>query len=165
MILVRWLLDDYQMPRQTSANSHQTSVRQIHTKRKVVNELSKSSQYWQLLGCHSDGAFLTTLTTLTTFWMTTIKLFWWQRFWQLVDNLTFCVHHIYTRHIPYMTDVWWTSDVNMVQFMSGGHMVHVWCICGTCLTNVWWALNDVRWDIWQTSDNCMMSIRQGAPDK
>ena len=31
-----------------------------HTKQKVVNELSKSSHYWPLLGCqgcHSDGAF------------------------------------------------------------------------------------------------------------
>ncbi len=31
-----------------------------HTKQKVVNELSKSSQYWSLFGCqgcHSDGAF------------------------------------------------------------------------------------------------------------
>ena len=35
--------------------------------------------------------WLSMLTTLTTFWMTTIKLFWWQRFWQLVDNLSFCV--------------------------------------------------------------------------
>ncbi len=26
------------------------------------------------------------------------------------------------------------------------HMVYVWCICGTCLTNVWWG-------IWQTPDN------------
>ena len=78
-------------------------LKMVHTKHKVVNELSKSSHYWPLLGCqgcHSDGAFfnnpgsktrMSSLTTLTTFWMTTIKLFWWQQFWQLVDNLLFCV--------------------------------------------------------------------------
>ncbi len=32
-------------------------------------------------------------------------------------------------------------------YMSGGHMLHVWFICGTCLTDVWWELTDVWWDI------------------
>ena len=36
--------------------------------------------------------WLSTVTTLTTFRLTTIKLSPWQRFWQLSDNLAFCVY-------------------------------------------------------------------------
>ena len=88
--------------------------RTVHTKRKVVNE--KNGAYFnnpesktRTKGCHLDNTkvvtglslrrclfhnsfWLSKLTTLTTFWMTTIKLFYWQPFWQLVDNLAFCVY-------------------------------------------------------------------------
>ncbi len=83
---------------------------------------------------------MATLTTLRLSIMTT--------FWQLVDNLAFCVcPPDNTRQPP---------DICQ---MYGHWYTYVWCIrCGTCMTSVWWELTDVWWGMWQSSDRGHQTI-------
>ncbi len=55
------------------------------------------------------------------------------------------------------------SGGHLVQYMSGGYMVHVWCICGTCLADVWWELTRHLTGIGQLSGDYLTgSTRQLA---
>ncbi len=59
------------------------------------------------------------------------------------------LYHMYTRCLP---DIYQTST-RYVRCM-----VHVWCKCGTCLTDVWLELTGVWRGIWQASDNHLSII-------
>ncbi len=42
-----------------------------------------------------------------------------------------------------LMDVCWMH----IWYMSGAHVVYVWLMCGTSLTDVWWELTDIWWGI------------------
>ena len=47
-------------------------------------------------------------------------------------------HQTSVRQVPHIPDI---------HHISVRYMVYVWCICGTCLTDVWWELTDVWWGV------------------